>query len=59
MRRCHLKKPLMTVFFFHPKCTFLFFNTLCIVDSSCKKTTGHLQQHFFNILEPNKGTKGA
>jgi hypothetical protein len=23
-----------------------------------QKTTCHLQQHFFNIFEPNKGTKG-
>jgi hypothetical protein len=23
-----------------------------------QKTTCHLQQHFFNICEPNKGTKG-
>jgi hypothetical protein len=23
-----------------------------------QKTTWHLQQHFFNIFEPNKGTKG-
>jgi hypothetical protein len=29
-----------------------------IVDSSCKKTSCHLQQHFFNIFESNKGTKG-
>jgi hypothetical protein len=23
-----------------------------------QKTTCHLQQHFFNTFEPNKGTKG-
>jgi hypothetical protein len=23
-----------------------------------QKTTCHLQQHFFHIFEPNKGTKG-
>jgi hypothetical protein len=27
------------------------------VDTGCKDTR-HLQQHFFSISEPNKGTKG-
>jgi hypothetical protein len=29
-----------------------------IVGTGCKRHTCHLQQHFFDISEPNKGTKG-
>jgi hypothetical protein len=35
----------------------IFIRQVCIIDSSCKKNTCHLQQRFFHIFESNKGTK--
>jgi hypothetical protein len=41
---------------FWPFCSFIWFKN--IEKMLLQKTTCHLQQHFVNIFEPNKGTKG-